>query len=103
MEKYEEIHSERAALAEQLDVMESSYAEERLKLEATKAQQTKLIDFLQYKTEGQSLKKKKVWIFNDTVMKIFYNLIKSKKSSTGCYKAHWDISEICYIRTYYYC
>lgn len=61
MEKYEEANNERATLAEQIELMESSYAEERLKLEATKAQQTKLIDFLQYKTEGQNTKKKKVW------------------------------------------
>ena len=60
VEKYEEVNTERATLAEQIDIMESSYAEERLKLEATKAQQTKLIDFLQYKTEGQNMKKRKV-------------------------------------------
>ncbi|KAK3710123.1 hypothetical protein QZH41_001607 [Actinostola sp. cb2023] len=60
VEKYEEVNTERATLAEQIDIMESSYAEERLKLEATKAQQTKLIDFLQYKTEGQNMKKRKL-------------------------------------------
>ncbi|KAJ7375843.1 hypothetical protein OS493_038470, partial [Desmophyllum pertusum] len=51
---------ERAALAEQLDLMEASHAEERLKLEATKTQETKLIDFLQCKAEGQAPKKKKL-------------------------------------------
>ena len=60
MEKCDELMCERAALAEQLDLMEASHAEERLKLEATKSQQTKLIDFLQCKTEGQAPKKKKV-------------------------------------------
>lgn len=64
MDKFEEVNNERAALAEQIEIMETSYAEERLKLEATKAQQTKLIDFLQYKTEGQNMKKKKVGILN---------------------------------------
>ena len=60
MEKCDELTCERAALAEQLDLMEASHAEERLKLEATKSQQTKLIDFLQCKAEGQTPKKKKV-------------------------------------------
>lgn len=60
MEKCDELTCERAALAEQLDLMEASHAEERLKLEATNSQQTKLIDFLQCKTEGQAPKKKKV-------------------------------------------
>ncbi|XP_048583175.1 citron Rho-interacting kinase isoform X2 [Nematostella vectensis] len=59
-EKVEGLHLERAALAEQLEVMETSYAEERLKLEATSAQQTKLIDFLQYKNEGACGKKRKL-------------------------------------------
>ena len=60
MEKCDELTCERAALAEQLDLMEASHAEERLKLQATSSQQTKLIDFLQCKAEGQGLKKKKV-------------------------------------------
>ena len=60
MEKCDELTCERAALAEQLDLMEASHAEERLKLEATSSQQTKLIDFLQCKAEGQAPKKKKV-------------------------------------------
>ena len=60
MEKCDELTCERAALAEQLDLMEASHAEERLKLEATNSQQTKLIDFLQCKAEGQASKKKKV-------------------------------------------
>lgn len=60
MEKCDELTCERAALAEQLDLMEASHAEERLKLEATNSQQTKLIDFLQCKTEGQAPKKKKL-------------------------------------------
>ena len=60
MEKCDELTCERAALAEQLDLMEASHAEERLKLEATSKQQTKLIDFLQCKAEGQGPKKKKV-------------------------------------------
>ena len=60
MEKCEELTCERAVLAEQLDLMEASHAEERLKLEATNSQQTKLIDFLQCKAEGQAPKKKKV-------------------------------------------
>ena len=63
MEKCEELTCERASLAEQLDLMEASHAEERLKLEATSSQQTKLIDFLQCKAEGQAPKKKKVWTF----------------------------------------
>ena len=63
MEKCEELTCERASLAEQLDLMEASHAEERLKLEATNSQQTKLIDFLQCKAEGQAPKKKKVWTF----------------------------------------
>ena len=61
MEKCDELTCERAALAEQLDLMEASHAEERLKLEATNSQQTKLIDFLQCKAEGQAPKKKKVY------------------------------------------
>lgn len=60
MEKCDELTCERAALAEQLDLMEASHAEERLKLEATNSQQTKLIDFLQCKAEGQAPKKKKL-------------------------------------------
>jgi len=60
MEKCDELTCERAALAEQLDLMEASHAEERLKLEATSKQQTKLIDFLQCKAEGQGPKKKKL-------------------------------------------
>lgn len=60
MEKCDELTCERAALAEQLDLMEASHAEERLKLEATNSQQTKLIDFLQCKAEGQASKKKKL-------------------------------------------
>ena len=60
MEKCDELTCERAALAEQLDLMEASHAEERLKLEATSSQQSKLIDFLQCKSEGQASKKKKV-------------------------------------------
>ncbi|CAH3013773.1 unnamed protein product [Porites evermanni] len=60
MEKCEELTCERASLAEQLDLMEASHAEERLKLEATNSQQTKLIDFLQCKAEGQAPKKKKL-------------------------------------------
>ena len=64
MEKCDELMCERAALAEQLDLMEASHAEERLKLEATNSQQTKLIDFLQCKAEGQAPKKKKVPFFH---------------------------------------
>ncbi|XP_022780494.1 citron Rho-interacting kinase-like [Stylophora pistillata] len=60
MEKCDELTCERAALAEQLDLMEASHAEERLKLEATSSQQSKLIDFLQCKSEGQASKKKKL-------------------------------------------
>ena len=60
MEKCEELTAERAALAEQLELMEAAHAEERLKLEATSSQQTKLIDFLQCKSEGQTPKKRKV-------------------------------------------
>lgn len=60
-ERYEELTNERVALAEQLEVMEVTHSEERLKLEATRAQQTKLIDFLQCKTESQGPKKKKVF------------------------------------------
>ncbi|KAJ7374103.1 hypothetical protein OS493_009435 [Desmophyllum pertusum] len=60
LEKCDELMCERAALAEQMDLMEASHAEERLKLEATKTQQTKLIDFLQCKAEGQAPKKKKL-------------------------------------------
>lgn len=60
LEKCDELVCERAVLAEQLDMMEASHAEERLKLEATSSQQSKLIDFLQCKAEGQAPKKKKV-------------------------------------------
>ena len=60
VERYEELTNERVALAEQLELMEVTHNEERLKLEATRAQQTKLIDFLQCKTESQAPKKKKV-------------------------------------------
>ena len=64
LEKCDELVCERAVLAEQLDMMEASHAEERLKLEATSSQQSKLIDFLQCKAEGQATKKKKVpWLF----------------------------------------
>lgn len=59
-EKCEELTGEQLALAEQLEVMEAAHAEERLKLEATSSQQTKLIDFLQCKSEGQTPKKKRV-------------------------------------------
>ncbi|XP_067033704.1 citron rho-interacting kinase-like [Acropora muricata] len=60
LEKCDELVCERAVLAEQLDMMEASHAEERLKLEATSSQQSKLIDFLQCKAEGQATKKKKL-------------------------------------------
>ena len=59
-ERYEELANERLALSEQLEVMEVTHNEERLKLEATSAQQTKLIDFLQCKTESRAPKKRKV-------------------------------------------
>ncbi|EDO28161.1 predicted protein, partial [Nematostella vectensis] len=80
-EKVEGLHLERAALAEQLEVMETSYAEERLKLEATSAQQTKLIDFLQYKNEGACGKKRKKLLGN-----ILLRLDGDEKVDINCTK-----------------
>lgn len=99
MEKCEELTCERASLAEQLDLMEASHAEERLKLEATNSQQTKLIDFLQCKAEGQAPKKKKVWTFLNVpklgkgrgvscVMVSFSVLVKSELKLQLCILRH---------------
>ncbi|XP_046840291.1 citron Rho-interacting kinase-like isoform X2 [Xenia sp. Carnegie-2017] len=58
----DELVAESNAMAENLEILKSLHAEEKVKLVSTSAQQSKLIDFLHSKAENKSSKRKRLGV-----------------------------------------
>ncbi|CAB4000998.1 citron Rho-interacting kinase isoform X1 [Paramuricea clavata] len=63
-ERQDEMLTENSAMAEHLETLKSLHAEEKVKLVSTSAQQSKLIDFMQFKAESKTSKWKRLGVSN---------------------------------------
>ncbi|XP_078600368.1 citron Rho-interacting kinase-like isoform X4 [Branchiostoma floridae x Branchiostoma japonicum] len=64
VERGEQLHTEKAELENQMEAILMTHSHESVKTMSTIAQQTKLIDFLQAKTDGTGKKKKVLGLFH---------------------------------------